>query len=381
MLKVCFFGTYTRAEGYPVNRVLVKGLRSAGAAVDECRQDLWGAFLYESLRGWRNPLRLASVICKVPATYLKLIWRYWHTEEHDCVIVGYAGYVDVLLARLLKRRRLLVLVAFISLYDTLVLDRAQVKPGSLKGRALKLIDRIAFRAADIVLVDTEEQRRHFAALFRLSADRFRRSFVGEDDDDFRPRESPNKATGKFEVLFFGTYVPLHGIDVILKAAEILASEEDIVFTVIGNGQLYPALRQLADERDLSKVEFVQRWVGTAELASYLSKADASLGIFGITPKAARVIPYKVFDALAMKKPVVTRDSPAIRELLTHDETALLCEPGNAGELARSLLRLRDDPALRASIAEAGYERYREHGCPRAVGSALLKTLETRVVVD
>jgi glycosyltransferase involved in cell wall biosynthesis len=380
-MKVCFFGTYTRAEGYPVNRVLIKGLRRAGAVVVECRQDLLGPFLYESLRKWRNPLRLLALICRIPATYLKLVWHYWRAEDHDCVIVGYAGYVDVLLARVLRRRRLLVLVAFISLYDTLVLDRDQVKAQSLKGRSLKLVDRLAFKAADVVLVDTEEQRRHFASLFDLPVEKFHRSFVGEDDDDFRPMDGEAGDSGTFRVLFFGTYVPLHGIDVIVDAAALLAAEADICFTVIGNGQLYPALRRRADERQLSNLEFVDHWVGTADLMRHIENADVSLGIFGTTPKAARVIPCKVFDALAMKKPVVTRDSPAIREMLTHGETALLCEPGSGADLARSLLRLRDDPALRSAIGEAGYTRYRQNGSPEAVGSALLKMLETKVTSD
>ena len=42
-MRICFFGTYTIAEGYPVNRVLLKGLRQAGAVVEECRQEMWGS--------------------------------------------------------------------------------------------------------------------------------------------------------------------------------------------------------------------------------------------------------------------------------------------------------------------------------------------------
>ena len=376
MMQVCFFGTYTIAEGYPVNRVLVKGLRRAGVSVDECREELWGPFLYKSLRWWGVARILAG---RVPLAYARVIWRYLRSPRHDCVIVGYAGHVDVLLARVLnRRRRLLVLVSFISLYDTLVLDRQRVTAGSMRARLLKWIDWLAFSAADLVLVDSDQLRHHYSELFGLRLTKFHRSFVGEDDDEFRPTGAPRRSSPEFRVLFFGTYVPLHGIDVILDAAELLSDEGDIAFTLIGNGQLFPALRGSAAARQLSNVRFVEDWVGTADLVRFISEADVSLGIFGTTAKAGRVIPYKVFDALAMKKPVVTRDSPAIREILDDGVTALLCAPGSGESLARSVKTLQDDDGLRNAIGEAGYECFRRYGSPQAIGQALLDTLKPRL---
>ena len=376
MMQVCFFGTYTLAEGYPVNRVLLKGLRRVGVSVDECREELWGPFLYKSLRWWKVARMLAG---RVPLAYAKVIWRYLHSPSHDCVIVGYAGHVDVVLARVLnRRRRLLVLVSFISLYDTLVLDRQRVSAGSMRARLLKWIDWLAFSAADLVLVDTDQLRHHYSELFGLQLSKFHRSFVGEDDDEFKPADDMRRSSPKFRVLFFGTYVPLHGIDAILDAAALLSDEGDIAFTLIGNGQLFPVLRGSAVTRKLSNVRFVEDWVATTDLVRFISEADVCLGIFGTTAKAGRVIPYKVFDALAMKKPVVTRDSPAVREILDDRVTAMLCAPGSGESLALSVKTLRDDDGLRNAIGEAGYECFCRYGSPQAIGQALLETLRARL---
>ena len=373
-MRICFFGTYTVAEGYPVNRVLAKGLRRTGVDVEECRQELWGGFLHE-LVARPTGAGLLSLCWRLPLCYGRLLAKYMTARDHEWVVVGYPGYLDVLVARALnwRRQRRLALVAFISLYDTAVLDRAQIKAGSWKGRLLKSLDRIAFAAADVVLVDTHAQRQHFATLFELPQDKFRVSLVGEDDDRFYPAAAIASPLAGFEALFFGTYVPLHGIEVILDAAEELRRETGISFTVIGNGQLFPQIRQDAAARQLTNIAFVDHWVTTAELVDYIGRARVCLGIFGRTDKAARVIPYKVFDALAMRKPVVTRDSPAVRELLVHGESALLCEP-EGGSLARSLLRLRDDPDLASTLADNGYACYRQHGCPEAVGRALVGSL-------
>lgn len=372
-MRICFFGTYTVAEGYPVNRVLIKGLRQAGVEVAECREELWGPFLYRSLAGGILG-RLARLCLRLPLCYLRLMWRYWHTPDHEWVIVGYAGYLDIHLARLLNlwKRRRVALVSFISVYDTVVLDRQQI--GLRRGRLLWLVDRLAFGAGHLVLADTDTLCQYYSGLFRLPRERFVRSYVGEDGDEF-PAVPLAAGDGPLRVLFFGTYVPLHGIDVIIEAAALLQSESSMVFTLIGSGQLYPLLRERAEKLEVSNTRFVDQWLGTASLARQIAAADVCLGIFGTTPKAERVVPYKVFDALAVGRPVITRDSPAARELLTDGDSALLCEPGSAQALAAGLRRLEGDLALRQRLAEAGHAAYLRWGSPAAIGGALVAQLK------
>lgn len=375
-MRICFFGTYTVAEGYPVNRVLIKGLRRAGAQVDECREELWGGFLHQffSQRRWHTWLRLGW---RALGCYLRLVRRYWRLPEHGCVIVGYAGYLDVLLASLLSRRPV-VLVAFISLYDTIVADRGQLAANSWKARLLKSFERLGFARADLVLVDTWEHARYLADFFGLPPARFQRSFVGEDDECFPPAQTRTRQGEGFRVLFFGTYVPLHGIEAIVEAADQLREEPQVEFVLIGQGQLYPQIRRDAEGRRLPNLRFVAQWASPAELAAQMRAADVCLGIFGRTPKAARVIPLKVFAALALGRPVITRDSPAIRELLEHEDSALLCAPGDGGALAGDILRLCRDPQLARRLAERGQAQFRREGAPEAVARRLLQTLEARL---
>ena len=378
MRRICFFGTYTVAGGYPVNRYLIRGLRETGAEVVECREELWEGFLHRAFQeaGGRGLLRLAL---RGASRYLRLMRSYWKVGEHRCVIVGYPGYADIVLARLLNlfRRRRLILVAFISLYDTIVVDRGQVTPGSWKAKGLKAVDRFAFVCADMVLVDTEQQGAYYAELFGLPAGKFQRSFVGHEFEGIEPAaERGRTENNRFRVLFFGTYVPLHGIEVILEAAARLREDPDVEFTLIGNGQLYGEMREQAREQRLDNVRFVDTWMGTAELAARIAAADVCLGIFGQTAKAARVIPYKVFGALALRRPVITRDSPAVRELLVDGESALLCAAGDGQILAAAIGRLRDDPELASRIANQGHSVYRECGSPAAVGRSLLQKLES-----
>jgi len=95
------------------------------------------------------------------------------------------------------------------------------------------------------------------------------------------------------------------------------------------------------------------WVEYERLAEELHRASCALGIFGTSTKAARVIPNKVFQALACARPVVTADTPAARELLTDGADAILVPPGDAQALAGAVRRLAADAALAERVARAG----------------------------
>ena len=374
---ICFFGTYVTSEGYPVNQVLLNGLRQAGGRVLECHTDFWHGFLHEAFSR-RGPAAWPGYAARALVAYSRLVWRYWRTGSHHVVVVGYPGYADIVLARLLNlwRRRTLVLVSFISLYDTIVLDRQKVDRSSWRARLLYGLDRLAFRCADVVLVDTHAVADYFAEVFALDRGKFQRSMVGNVFDRFTPAAVEGELHPPIKVLFYGTYVPLHGIECIVEAADLLR-DEDFEFALIGSGQLYEGVRADAAQRRLKRVHFIDEWVNTEGLVEKMQGADVCLGIFGTTPKAARVIPYKVFGALALGRPLITRDSPAVREMLTDGESALLCEAGSGQALAAALRRLRDERGLAAHLAAAGYARYRECGSAAAIGRDLLRNLEVR----
>ncbi len=374
-MRICFFGTYTVSEGYPVNRVLLKGLQRIGIEIDECREELWEGFLHEtfSQRRWQTYGRLGW---RLLGCYGRLIRRYQRLGKHQWVLVGYAGYLDILLARLLnwRRQRSLVLVAFISLYDTIVLDRRQVPVDSLKARALKWFEQLGFRCADLILVDTVEHGKYLAELYHLPLEKFVRSFVGEDDDFF-PLLPEAQTEEMFRVLFFGTYVPLHGVDTVLAAAGHLREVPGVELVLVGKGQLYAQIRQEAEQLQLPNLRFIDQWISPAQLREQVRQADVCLGIFGQTAKAARVIPLKVFDALALGRPIITRDSPAIRELLEHERNVLLCPAGDGLALAAAILKLKQDPGLGKALALAGRACFNAQAAPEAVARTLVQRLE------
>ena len=146
--------------------------------------------------------------------------------------------------------------------------------------------------------------------------------------------------------------------------------------MIGTGPLYEEMNALAKRLDLNNIDLIDRWMDYDELVVYISNADICLGIFGGTEKAKRVIPCKVYDCMAMGKPLITGDSLAARELLVDKENAILCEMEDPMAITNSILLLKRDRELLDKIGKNALSIYKDYASPLAIGKSVLDGLQT-----
>ena len=343
-MRVLYFGTYERR--YPRNAQVISALRGAGVEVIERHEPVW--------EGQEQKWSLGpGAIARLAAAELRLLAR--RGPEADVVVVGYPGHLDLLAAKRAARGAPVVFNPLVSLADTLVEDRGRFRAGSLPARALRAIDRRAFRSADAVVADTDTHAEFLAGLAGLPRDRFEVCFVGAEERVFRPGWDPEDP---FTALFVGKLIPLHGLETILEAARLAP---ELRLRVVGSGQLDALLADRAPN-----VEWVP-WVEYEDLAEELHRASCALGIFGTSGKAQRVIPNKAFQALACGVPLVTAATPAARELLVDGESALLVPPGDPRALADALRRLAADSELARKLGAAGHAAYREQASEEVLG--------------
>jgi|SRR2546427_1039100 len=376
-MKVCYWGTFERQ--YPRNAVLMSGLRQNGIEVVECHFALWKeGFRYNKLTllsGFVIKLRFLS---RALVAYSTLIYRYLFLGEHDAVVVGYWGHIDVFfLAPFAKlKRKPIIFDAFFSLYDTAISDWELAPKNSWLARLCHFVDWSACRLATLVLVDTKAQRNFFCQEFGLAKKKVRWLYMGADEAVFAPYPDP-PSPPPFRVLYVGNYVPLHGVPIILQAARLLDREE-IEFWLIGENHLEdPVLKDLLSNSNPERVKFYP-WMPPHELRAKIGDADICLGVFGTSCKAKRVIPGKAFLALAMGKPLITGDSMAARELLEDGKNAILCEMGSSRALVDAIVRLQRDPLLRRRIGTEGRKLFLNECRPKVLGSSLADLIEKTV---
>jgi glycosyltransferase involved in cell wall biosynthesis len=356
-MRVLYFGTYER--DYPRNAQVISCLRRAGVEVRERHEGVWEG----RRQSWQAGLGAAV---RLGAAELRLLWR--RPEPFDVLVVGYPGHLDLPAARRAAGNRPVVFNPLVSLADTFVADRGRFRAGSIPARALAAVDRTALRAADIVVADTNANADRFAELSGLPRERIEVCFVGAEERLFRPgwkRREP------FTCLFVGKLIPLHGIETIVAAAR---RAPELRLRLVGSGQLEHALEDLPPN-----VERIP-WVDYERLPGELQHAGCALGIFGTSDKARRVIPNKAFQALACGTPLVTADTPAARELLVHEESALLVPPGDPDALAAAIGRIAEDAVLARKLSEGGLVAYRQHASEEVLGRRWREVLEHAVAV-
>lgn len=358
--KVCVFGIYD--PGYTHNRALILGLQENGYEVVECNVN---PKEFPGIAKYRELARLARTVRS--------------ESKFAFVLVLFPGHTVVWLARILFSGTPIVFDAFVSLFDSNVEDRKLYGRLSIKAFRDWLFDWSSCMIADRVLLDTDEHRKYFAKTFGVSMKKSLRVPVGSMEDIFSPRPE-SIPEEPFIVHFHGTYIPLQGIPYIIDAARLLRgmAQQQILFRIIGSGQESEKIKRDAQDLvDEGVVEFVGS-VPLASLADSMAAAHVCLGIFGDTAKARRVIPNKVYEALAMGHPIITADTPAARELLS-EETAVLVPPANAQAIAEGILALQADPERCRKLAAADAELFRSQLLPKRIAADMLRDLNLATI--
>jgi glycosyltransferase involved in cell wall biosynthesis len=345
-MKILYFGTYEKQ--YSRNVRIIALLKSRGNTVVE-----WHRPVLESMKHkhglMRSPLALVQAAWMLGMAYARLIPKLcFCARSFDELWIGYIGHLDILFAYpIAKMWRLpIVFNPMISLYDTVVEDRGLFRKTSIPSRLLWMLDFLAFHAAERIIIDSEGQKRYLFEEFRIPLHRIE-VIPFEADACFRPLP-PDKEKVEdhaFTVLFFGKISPMHGLDRILQAMKLIQDRnlKGIYLKIAGDGQHVEELRSLAQSLKLSNVQWLG-WVERDELPLLINQADVCLGIFGTSAKARRVIPFKVWEALACGKRVVTQ----------------ILNPYDAPLLPKSAVQVEPLPETIAAAIVEEYKAGRSH---------------------
>ena len=350
-MTICYFGTYDPT--YTRNRINLEGLRRQGMTIIECRTDE-----------------------KSKKKYGRLIRKHWAIrQQYQVMVVGFAGHAIMPLAWLLCKlhRKKLVLDLFVSEYDSVILDRKAFSPRSWQAKKYWLMDWLACTLADRLLLETDSHIDFFSKTFKIKRSKFRRLIIGADESIFNPAAQPSPSHDEFIVHFHGSYAPVQGVSYIIDAAANLKAEP-IRFNIIGKKTNYRHEIERAESLGLSNITFVDA-LPYDELARQMSDADVCLGMFGDVPKTQFTSAFKIIEAMALRKPVITAETRAMREQFTDRVHCLFCKAADGKDLAEKIMTLKNDPDLATNLARNGYELFKAEMTPASIGNYFLEIIK------
>ncbi|MBI2676563.1 MAG: glycosyltransferase [Candidatus Yanofskybacteria bacterium] len=349
MIKKIIYLSNTRLD-YSLNAVLIKGLRENSVQVAD-------AHVQKGVFGFINALSF----------YRR------NSKDADLVIIGYNSQP---LAFFLKPfcRKKIVYNAVLSEYERMVISRQLARKISLKGIYYWLLDFLAVHSADLILVESNEQANFFNKLFKVSKKKLCRSWIGSNEDKFYYDPAVPKQN-IFTVLFRGALMPEAGAEYVIKAAKILESE-NINFVLIGGGLLMEKTKKLIKDIAPKNLKHITDYVPDDILRTMMQSCHISLGQLSHHVRLKRTLPHKVYETLSMRLPYLTSANTGVLELLTPDETCLLCNPADEKSLADKILWIRNNYFVAQKIAENGYELYQKKLKSAILAKNLLDKIET-----
>jgi len=162
--------------------------------------------------------------------------------------------------------------------------------------------------------------------------------------------------GAFVCSYIGTIGLGSGLEVVLRAARLLRDEgrDDIVFALVGDGAVREELERRALQEGLKRVVFTGRQ-DKRTIPDFLSMTDACLVHLIRRNLFCSVLPSKIFEAAAMKKPIILGVEGSAAQIVREADAGICIEPENEGELVEAVKRLARDRDLADRLGQAGFE--------------------------
>ncbi|MBI4846002.1 MAG: glycosyltransferase family 4 protein [Candidatus Omnitrophica bacterium] len=153
--------------------------------------------------------------------------------------------------------------------------------------------------------------------------------------------------------FVGSFYPWHGLDFLLDAFKmVLKDMKNVKLLLLGDGQMAEHLKARVEKEDMNGAVIFTGRVGQDFLQDYMSLFD-----IGVMPDSNDYgSPMKIFEYMAMKKPIVAPRLAPIVSVLEHGREGLLFEKKNIEEFKAALKKLLDDEVLCKKMGENGREK-------------------------
>lgn len=340
MIKVCYVLPY-KAPEYVRTTTLVEALRL-----------IPNIQLFEARNTSKGILRYIQ-------TFLKFL-KIKFLENPDVYIIGFRGHEIYWILRIFALRKTFVFDEMMSPYDSLVNERRKFHASHFISRIVYWLEKSILVDADYILTDTNLHAELFNKLFGISKKKIIPIPVGTDEKLFDIENTKAKDFGDiFTVFFYGTFLPLHGVDVILKAAKLL-EDLPIKFIIVGGRGKEKALEEfnsLVKELELKNIEH-HEWLEFEELPKYIKGADLCLGgPFGGTPQARRVVTGKTYQFLSMGKPTVIGKIDEDFGFIDK-KNCLLVEQNNPVELSQIILWMFNNIDRAKGLGKSGQDVFR-----------------------
>lgn len=294
--------------------------------------------------------------------------------------MGKISYLKLKLAKLMNKK--VVTEFYISKYDTYVNDKKRVDKNSKNALALKKFDQnIIDFSSDLIFLNNSEKEYYLDVVQRSNTTtKIHLIPLATESKMIAQLNYANLKTKKLILCWWGSYIPLHGLDKIIESAKYL-KQSDISFEyhLFGTADKKAiAYQKMIDELELNdvvKIDNTKTFADKSLDKFLIENCDIAFGNFGDSEKAKVVMVNKAVEAVSMKIPVLSQKTKALGEYFENEETMFFCEP-SPEEIAKTILKISNNPELIKSVSKKGFILYQKRFSKEAYIEDIQKILES-----
>ena len=230
-------------------------------------------------------------------------------------------------------------------------------------RALVFFEKLSCKLADHIIATNESYKRMAMERSGVSGERITVVRNGPDLTRVKLTEPDLQLRAKAPTIFgyVGAMEHQDGLDYLVRALRHLLHDlkrTDFYCLAIGDGVALEGLKQLAKQLDVQDHILFTGFVAEEDLMRYLSTPDIMVDPDPSNPFTDRSTMIKMMEYMALSKPIVAFDLPEHR--VTAEDASLYAVANDEGDFAAQLVRLMDDPQLRAEMGRRGRRRVESH---------------------
>jgi glycosyltransferase involved in cell wall biosynthesis len=167
---------------------------------------------------------------------------------------------------------------------------------------------------------------------------------------------------KFICSYVGTIGMAHGLEVVLDAAKILKQKgrTDVAFCLVGDGAARQRLQARAEREGLTDMVVFTGRQPKEEIAPILASSNACLIHLKKCSLFETVLPSKLFEVMAMARPVIMGVRGEALEIVRAADAGLEMDPGSATALVEAVETLAENPIIAARMGQSGRDYVEEH---------------------
>ena len=157
---------------------------------------------------------------------------------------------------------------------------------------------------------------------------------------------------RFVASYIGTHGMAHGLDTIFKAAVLLNDKKEIVFLLVGDGAERERLLKQKAVMGLTNVIMLSQQK-KEKMPEILAASDACMVLLKKAELFKTVIPSKIFEAMAMERPIILGVEGESREIIEEGACGNCIEPENPQALADAVMALYEKRECAETLGKNG----------------------------